>query len=137
MFCRWVSFCILDFYRYDFHWYRFNVYWQMKSCIFVCIQLTWGIHNTVDFISTAIVLILSLAVLILSEFVFIFSNIDSTWFLLIFFKELLMELVVLIVTEKKWQKVPLEMFLAYLFSKSFVFVPFKPVFKNKKCADGF
>lgn len=60
-----------------------------------------GYHLPVDFISTAIVSIQSFVVLILSEFVSIFSDIDSTLPLLIFFKELLMKLVVLIVTEKK------------------------------------
>ena len=50
--------------------------------MFLCSQFTWGIHNTVDFIATAIVLILSLVFLIVSEFVFIFSDIDSTLSLL-------------------------------------------------------
>lgn len=121
---RWVFFVPLDLSCYDFRWYRFNVYWQWKSLFSVCIQCSWGIYNAVDSIPTAIVssvtfleTIQSIIVLIFSEFDSIFSDGDFTSYYLKKYKELLMELPILIVTKKKWQKVSLEMFMTYLFIK--------------------
>ena len=98
-------FCIVRFILLWFSLVSFQCVLMVQVLVFCMYPVQMGYHQAVDFISTSIVLILSFVVLIASYFVSILSEVDSTLYLQKFYKELLMELLILWVTRMQWQKV--------------------------------
>ena len=98
-------FVIIRFMLLWFSLVSFQCVLMVQVLVFCMYPVQMGYHLVADFISTSIVLILSFVVLIASYFVSILSEVDSTLYLQNFYKELLMELLILRVTGMQWHKV--------------------------------